>query len=170
MMKAITAALALYSYYLIQSSLPHLPSRIPTHFNFAGQPDGWGRPNTLWMLLAIQVVSSVLILTIPLWGRRFPQIVNLGFKRLSDYTPQQRERVMPLLAKMSEMMSIVFGLLFTYLIREMIQAALTPHPSLRMQGVLVLFIAAMIGLTVYYIRRINAAAKATPSNTMSRDL
>ena len=27
-----------------------LPARIPTHFNAAGQPDGWGTPAMLWML------------------------------------------------------------------------------------------------------------------------
>ena len=27
-----------------------LPARIPTHFNSAGQPDGWGTPAMLWMM------------------------------------------------------------------------------------------------------------------------
>ncbi len=46
MSKIVAAALALYSYFLIQTSLPNLPSRIPVHFNVAGQPDGWGNPST----------------------------------------------------------------------------------------------------------------------------
>jgi hypothetical protein len=30
---------------------PHpLPGRIPTHFDAAGRPDGWGTPAMLWML------------------------------------------------------------------------------------------------------------------------
>ena len=162
MLKAITAALAFYSYYLIRTSLPTLPARIPTHFNFAGQPDGWSSPQTLWMLLVIQVVTGVLMLSIPLWGRRFPQIVNLGFKRLSDYTPAQRERIMPLLEEMAGLMGITFSLLFTYLIHEMIRAATVAHPRLQMGWPLGLFVAAMVGLSIYYIRRINAVANAAP--------
>jgi uncharacterized membrane protein len=30
-----------------------LPARIPTHFNAAGQPNGWGPPAMLWMMPAV---------------------------------------------------------------------------------------------------------------------
>ena len=30
-----------------------LPARIPTHFDAAGQPDGWGTPAMLWMMPAM---------------------------------------------------------------------------------------------------------------------
>ena len=84
MQRAITLALALYSYFLIQRSLPQLPERIPTHFNRLGEPDGWGSPDSLWMTLAVQIVGSAVILAVPALGRRFPQTVNLGWQRLSD--------------------------------------------------------------------------------------
>jgi uncharacterized membrane protein len=41
---------------------PHpLPAKIPTHFNAAGQPDGWGTPAMLWMLPAIAGIIYLLM-------------------------------------------------------------------------------------------------------------
>lgn len=48
MAKIVAATLAIYSAFLIQTSLPGLPARIPVHFNSSGQPNGWGSPHTLW--------------------------------------------------------------------------------------------------------------------------
>ena len=56
MLKLISLALALYSCFLIQTNLPKLPRSIPTHFNAAGEPNGWGSPDTLWILLGVQVL------------------------------------------------------------------------------------------------------------------
>ena len=43
-----------------------LPARIPTHFNAAGQPDGWGVPAMLWLM---PVVAIVIYLLMTLVGR-----------------------------------------------------------------------------------------------------
>jgi uncharacterized membrane protein len=41
---------------------PHsLPERIPTHFNAAGQPDGWGTPAMLWPLPVVATVIYLLM-------------------------------------------------------------------------------------------------------------
>ena len=127
MPKFVAAALALYSFLLIETSLPGLPPRIPTHFNFAGEPDQWGSPHMLWVLLALQILLTALLLSIPAWGRRYPQAVHLGTKNLSDFTPEQRELVMPLLRNMAGFMSIASSLFFVYLLRETIRVAGHPH-------------------------------------------
>lgn len=97
MLRLISLAMMLYSYFLVRTRLPELPQRIPTHFNAAGEPNGWGSPDTLWTLLGAQVLVSVVFLGVPYLGQRFPQTVNLGLRRLSDYTPEQRLRILPLL-------------------------------------------------------------------------
>lgn len=160
MFKIVAAALALYSYLLIETSQPQLPSRIPTHFNFAGKPDRWGSPHVLWILLGIQVLIAVLMLSIPILGRKFPGTVHLGTRRLSDYTPEQREVVMPLLEQMAGVMSVATSLFFVYLIREMIAAAEQPRSNAYMGWAAVLFAATLIGLSLFYSRRMNRVAKS----------
>lgn len=160
MTKFVAAALALYSYILIETSLPHLPSRIPVHFNMAGQPNGWGSPHTLWVLLGSQVLVAGLMLSMSIWGRRFPQAVHLGTRRLSDFTPEQRERVWPLLDQMAGWMSVAASLLFVYIIREAIRAAESPHPRFHQAWAPLVFVGVMVGLALYYVWRINKAANA----------
>ena len=161
MPKIVAAALALYSFFLIQTSLPDLPSRIPVHFNLAGQPDGWGSPHTLWVLLGFQVLVSALMLTIPAWGRRFPQSVHLGARRLSDFTPEQRERAWPLLDRMAGWLSVATSLFFVLIIREAIRAAGSSNPQFHLGWVVVFFVGGMVGISIYYVRRINQMARAT---------
>ncbi len=52
---------------------PHpLPPRIPTHFNAAGQPDGWGTPAMLWM---VPVMAAGIYLLMSLVAR-YPASFN----------------------------------------------------------------------------------------------
>jgi len=72
MARIVAAALAVYSFFLIQTSLPHLPVRIPIHFDMAGQPNGWGSPRALWVLLFFQVLVTGVMLSIAFWAGAFP--------------------------------------------------------------------------------------------------
>lgn len=163
MSKIVAAALALYSFSLIQTSLPNLPSCIPVHFNIAGQPDGWGRPDMLWVLLGFQVLVCGLMLSMSALGRRYPGSVHFGTRHLSDFTPEQRELVLPLLDQLGGWMSVLCGLFFVFLIRESIRAAGSANPQFHMGWAAALFIAGMVGITVYYVRRINSVARAAES-------
>jgi uncharacterized membrane protein len=163
MPKIVTAALALYSAFLIQTSLPNLPSRIPVHFNAAGQPNGWGRPHTLWVLLAFQVLTACLMLSMSFFGRRFPRTVNLGTLRLSDCTPEQRERVLPLLDRMAGWLSVFTSLFFVDIISEAIRAAGSSNPQFHAGWTAVPFVVCMIGLAFYYVWRINKAVRGVES-------
>jgi len=165
MQRAITLALAVYSFVLIRTNLPHLPERIPMHFNRLGEPDRWDSPHSLWMMLAVQVAVSGLILAVPLLGRHFPGMVNLGWRRLSDYTPEQRERILPLLVDWLGYMSMLIGLLFVFLIRQIIQAALSPSPRIRIGWPVGLFIASTIVLVIHYLGRIKRVAAEPPLPT-----
>jgi Domain of unknown function (DUF1648) len=160
MAKIIAAALALYSAFLIQSSLPILPSRIPVHFNAAGQPNGWGSPQTLWVMLVFQLLVVGAVLSIPFLSRKFPASVHLGTQRFSDLTPEQRGRALPLLDKMGGWMSVATSLFFVFLIRESIRAAESSHPQFHAGWAAVLFVGGMVGVAFYYLRRINKAAQA----------
>lgn len=161
MFKIVAAVLAIYSYFLIHTSLPQLPSRIPVHFNLAGKADGWGSPHTLWVLFAFQVLVAGVMLSISFWGRRFPQSVHLGTRRLSDYKPEQRERILPLLERMGGWMSVAASFFFIYMIREAIRAADPSHPHFHSGWAPALFVAGMVGLALFYVWRINKVAGAS---------
>ena len=142
--------------------MPRLPARIATHFNWSGEPNGWSSPEALWILLAVQVLGAALILAIPALGRRAPQMVNLGTRRLSDFPPEVRERIMPVLEDMCGYLAVLYSLLFTLLIRGVIRAALVPgaRVSFWHAGG---FLVATGGVVIYCLVRINQAAKQDPS-------
>jgi hypothetical protein len=158
----VALALAAYSFFAIRSAMPRLPARIATHFNWSGEPTGWSGPEALWILLATQVLGAALILAIPALGRRAPQMINLGTRRLSDFPPEVRERIMPVLEDMCGYLAVLYSLLFTLLIREVIAAALVSgaRPSPWLAGG---FLVAMGGVVIYYLWRINRVAKQDPS-------
>lgn len=158
MFKIVAAALTLCSLFLIETSMPGLPSRIPTHFSLAGTPNGWGSPHMLWALLALQVVLASILLTLPIWSRRFPQFVNLGTRKLSDFTPEQRELVMPLLRKMAGFMGVATSLFFVYIIWSTIHAAEESHPEFHMAWPIGLFLCGMVGIPLYYMHQMNRVA------------
>jgi uncharacterized membrane protein len=159
-MKLGWAALALIAYtaFVIHRAMPRLPARIPTSFDFQGRPTAGSSPDTLWLMLAIQVAVTALILSVPAIGRRAPQWVNLGWKRLSDYPLAARQRIMPLLEEMSGWMAVLFSSFFTVLIRELLRAALDPGKSPSVWPVW-FFLAGTAGITIYYMIQINRAGK-----------
>lgn len=60
-----------------------LPDRIPSHFGFSGQPDGWvEKENIPFLLLAMAVVYIVLTI-----AGLFPKIINFPVK----ITPQNEQ-------------------------------------------------------------------------------
>ncbi len=156
----VALGLVAYTAFFIQRVMPQLPQRIPTKFDWQGNATAWSRPDTLWVMLLVQLAGTLLILAIPAIGRRAPQLVNLGRRRLSDFPPEVRPRVMPLLEDMCGWMAVLFGLFFTLLIRELVRAALIPgeKPS---PWLVVAFLAGMGVLVVYYLRQFNRIAKQT---------
>ena len=159
----ITFGLALYSFFLIELNMSRLPARIPMHFNTAGEADGWGGRGTLWVLLLAQVSISVLFLLIPILARRFPGTVNIGSRNLSDFTPEQRDRVVPLFSAMMGNMSVLISLLLSVLMLETIRAASSRHPHITGWWELGLFLAGIAVNIIYYSRRMLGVANESRS-------
>lgn len=51
--------LALLPFALVALAWPYLPEKVPTHWGFNGQVDGWSSPATLWLLCAISPLLSL---------------------------------------------------------------------------------------------------------------
>ncbi|MQR95848.1 DUF1648 domain-containing protein [Fictibacillus phosphorivorans] len=49
-----------------------IPDTVPTHFNAAGDPDGWGSKSNLWILIVIGVVTWLLLTVL----EKYPHIYN----------------------------------------------------------------------------------------------
>ena len=160
MQRIITLVLALYSFFLIESNIHKLPARIPTHFNAAGEADGWGSLNTLWILLLSQVLVGGLFLVIPLLARRFPATFNIGSVKLSALSAEQQDQIVPQFSNMMGNMSVLVCLLLTVLLHSTIHAALPPHPRLAAWWVMGSFFACTAVNTIYYSMRIFAASHA----------
>jgi len=159
MLQLISVVLLIYSFFVTRMTIPTLPQRIPTHFNASGAADGWGSPDIFWLLLGAQALCTVLFLGLPLLGQLFPGAIHLGRRRLGDFPPSQRPRVLALLSNMSAYISIVMNAFFVMMLHEIIQAAREPIPRLHPLFPLGLMIGGMVVITIYYLLRFNAAAK-----------
>jgi uncharacterized membrane protein len=65
-----------------------LPPRIPTHFNLAGHPDGWGSPH---MLMALPLIAAAIYILMTLVAR-YPEAFNYPVR----VTTQNRQRLQDL--------------------------------------------------------------------------
>lgn len=52
-----------------------IPGTVPIHFNGAGEPDGWGSKNNLWILLVIGSLMWVLLTIL----EKYPHVYNYLF-------------------------------------------------------------------------------------------
>jgi uncharacterized membrane protein len=159
MLQLISLVMLIYSYFLIQTSLPKLPHHIPTHYNAAGVANGWGSPDMLWILLGAQALTCAVFLLVPYLGQRFPGSVHFGSRRLSDFSPAQQERLLPILNEMGGCLSVVMNLFFVFMLRQVIQQATESIPHLYMLWPLTVLVAGTLGVTLFYFRKFNQAAK-----------
>ena len=159
MLQLISLVLLIYSFFVTRTTIPTLPPRIPVHFNAAGHPNGWGSPDVFWVLLGAQALCTVLFIAVPYLGQLAPGAVHFGRRRLSDFPPKQRPRLLAILSDMSACMSIVMNLFFVLMLHEMIRAVTEPMPRLHPMFPLGMLIAGMASVTIYYFCKFNAAAK-----------
>ncbi|MGD1102224.1 MAG: DUF1648 domain-containing protein [Terriglobia bacterium] len=170
MLQLISLVMVIYSYFLIQTNLPKLPRYIPTHFNAAGVADGWGSPDTLWVLLGAQALTCVVLLIVPYLSERYPGTVHFGSRRLSDFSPAQRARMLPMLNDMVAYLSIVMNLFFVFMLHAIIQAAAQPIPHIHMLWPLGLLVGGTLGIMSYYLGKFHRAAKGEDDGDPPNDL
>ncbi|HBC45615.1 MAG TPA: hypothetical protein DEO84_10295 [candidate division Zixibacteria bacterium] len=120
-----------------------LPDRIPTHFDFAGKPNGWGSKGALLILPIIEFVLFMVLSIV----QRFPEVYNYPVKITEANARRQYTLARSLLAWLS--FEIVW--FFTYIEWKSIQAALGQTQGLGPVAVVALMVTTM-GTTVYYIR------------------
>lgn len=120
-----------------------LPDRIPTHFDYAGKPNGWGSKGALLILPIIEFVLFTVLSIV----QRFPQVYNYPVKITEANARRQYTLARSLLAWLSFEMVWLFG----YIEWKSIQTALGQTQGLGLVAIMA-FMAATVGTTVYYIR------------------
>jgi uncharacterized membrane protein len=91
---AANGILILVLSYTVFSVYPKLPESFPTHFNFAGQPDGWGGKSTFIILAAVAWILTlafyILVRYMPRLARN-PRYVNIPHKEKFLKLPGQKQ-------------------------------------------------------------------------------
>ncbi|HEY4045536.1 MAG TPA: hypothetical protein VGM27_01615 [Acidobacteriaceae bacterium] len=82
----------------------------------------------LWIPLFLEILITGVLLLVPALSRSFPEVAHFGFRRLSDYTPSQRERVFPILRRMVGLLNLAAVLYFGLGIDMQIKYALVDRP------------------------------------------
>jgi hypothetical protein len=160
MLQFISLALVAYSYFLIRMQIGKLPQRIPTHFNAAGAANGWGSPDTLWVLFGAQALTCVIFLLVPYFGQRYPGAAHFGSHRLADFPPAQRGRMLAMLNDMAGYLSIAMNLFFAGVLHKFIRAATEPAPHLDLLWPLGLLAVGVSSIMIYYLGKFRSAARA----------
>src|SRR5689334_6994599 len=93
---------------------PSLPSLLPTHFGFGGQPDAYAAKTwwTVFFPASIQTAETLLMA----WMYRHPQYSNIpSSMTLSLFPEPWRTRVLAVLRHMLVMVTVITNLIFAYL-------------------------------------------------------
>ena len=114
-LEAIAIVSVLCGIYLVFQAWPTLPQTIPTHFDAAGNADGFGPKGTIWLFPAIGIVMIPLMLIL----RLFPWLTNLPIK----ITEENAEYQYTLVVRLMSLMACVVSLLFLALIFDTISIA-----------------------------------------------
>jgi uncharacterized membrane protein len=124
-----------------------IPQQIPTHYNFAGEVDGYGGKGGLIAFLALSWLLFVGISAL----ERFPKLWNTGGVHV---TPQNQAEVYQLLLDMVSVLKLLCVAVFVFLIVFM--ACEMPLPGL-FTPIYMLLIFGELG---YYLFRLSKAGKA----------
>jgi len=129
-----------------------LPDRIPTHFDLAGKPNGWGSPSSL---LLLPVLALVLYLGMTLVSR-FPSTFNYPVR----VTAENRPRLQALSLEMIAWLKVELVCLFTWIqwsIVESVRQGQGGLPVLVVPGSLVV----VLGTVVWHIVAMNRAVQGS---------
>jgi hypothetical protein len=95
-----------------------LTGPLPTHFNLAGRPDGWGSAHVLWLFPAI-AAALYLLMT---WVARYPRAFNFPVR----VTPRNRPRLEELALSMTVWLKAELVSFFALIQWTLIRAARNP--------------------------------------------
>ncbi|MFO7733929.1 MAG: DUF1648 domain-containing protein [Candidatus Aminicenantes bacterium] len=166
-MKRIYDAANLVLLFLIGSFIhswyPRLPERIPTHFDFAGNPDGWSGREAFFALAAFPFVMTLvfyaLIRFLPRIARD-PRRLNIPHKEEFFKLPEEKRQVYwDLLREFFAGLMAALNLLFYILLRGTVRIAAGETNLLPFKDMLPAFAAMGLILIFYMLRLMRTPGK-----------
>jgi uncharacterized membrane protein len=121
-----------------------LPDRIPTHFNIAGEPDGYGSKMTLWILpltAAIMYIGMTIL-------EAFPYIYNYPV----EITPENAVSQYKLGTRLIRILKTTIAILFSFLSYQTMKTALGSAAGLG-KVFLPVFLMITFGIIIIYLVR-----------------
>ncbi|MBL8233056.1 MAG: DUF1648 domain-containing protein [Bryobacterales bacterium] len=113
--EALAVAVLVGIFAILALNWPELPERIPTHFNAAGTPDGWGSKTSMWFLPGLAVLLYALLTA----ASRFQGLINLPMT-----VDRSHPEVRKILLSMTIVVKAVILMSFLYIVTASIQTAL----------------------------------------------
>lgn len=152
---ALAALLALWAITAYAVAGPHpLPARIPTHFDLAGKPNGWGTPAMLWLLPAI---ATVILGLMTLVARR-PSVFNYPVR----VTPATRPRLQAIALSMIAWLRCELAGLFLWIQYAIIESARAGRNGLSPLFVPITILV-VLGTIAWHFRAMFVAARRSPA-------
>ncbi len=131
---------------------PPLPARIPTHFDAAGNINGWGEPRMLWLLPVVAICLDGALTLVSF----FPQLFNYPVR----VTPANRPRLEAITLNMIAWLQAELACLFFWIQCAIIRSARTGRNSMS-PVLLVSAIALIFATVVAHIIAMVRAARAS---------
>jgi uncharacterized membrane protein len=128
-----------------------LPSRVPTHFDAAGNANAWGPPSTLWLLPAVAVALYLFITLISL--------LPTGIRSAAKLSPESRTRIETLIHQMVAWIKLELIFLFAWIQWSILQSVQHAGVSISPLAMPV-FIAAILATTGLHSVAIIRSARA----------
>lgn len=120
-----------------------MPDTIPTHFNAAGEPDGFGPKSTIWWSIALGAVAFLVLA----WLSRQPHRLNYPKKLTPENTPRQYL----LASRMLRVMNLQIALIFFYVAYSMLATSLNWAESLGAIFIPAVLVSVFATLIVYLV-------------------
>jgi uncharacterized membrane protein len=120
--EVITLAALLFMAFLLIFEYPHLPSTIPTHFNFQGTADGWGSKETIFFMPAIFLLTAILLTVLCKYPHTFNYPVAI--------TAANASRQYALAISLLRWMKAEIALIFAYIEWITVQSAINARSSM----------------------------------------
>ena len=141
--EGLSLLLVIFMFAMVAAHWPQFPSRIPTHFDASGKPNGWhGRASLL-----ILPCTAALIWIVTTVAQRNQRLINIPFTIDRDSA-----EVQSVLRNMMIAEKTTTALLFAWLMRGMVRTALGRAEGIG-QGFLPLALALIFApLIVYSVR------------------
>lgn len=145
LLELVAAAMAVCLLVLTGVLYSKAPDTVPSHFNFAGEIDGWSGKEVYWIIAAVFVVMMIICASAA-YNRK---LVNLPIR----LKPEVFYRQIGLISRMCRIMTLMFGLIWLTVLLAM-SAGFIGLPQDVVVLIIPLSVLLMLGVVMYYTLKI----------------